>query len=390
MSRLSIAAFAVCLGALPSGCQDAPPPAAPVIRPVRVMPVVVTGGVEKKTFSGVSQAGLESRLSFKVQGTVTKLKDRVGTRLKKGELIAELDRTDFELQVQTARASLASANAQARRAESEYERTQQLFTNQNASRSQLEGARASVETARANVSASSKQVRLAQQQLSYTRLTSPVAGVVSQAFVEINENVGAGSPIVSISAGSKPKVTVTVPDKLFGDITTGDEVTVVFDSIAGMTYKATVSEVAVQSGRAGAPVTAVFDEPDDKIKPGLAANVTFSFGSADDKPRIIVPPVAVGEDREGRYGYIFKPGADGTGTVARVPLVVGDLTDDGILIADGLKPGDLLVTAGVSRLTDGMTVRAPDGFKTAAAEPAIEPAAQAAEGAEAAAAKPTE
>ena len=340
-------------------CDDAPTPAEPVIRPVRVVVVEPTGGVEEKTFSGVSQAGLESRLSFKVRGTVTSLKDRVGTRLKKGELIAEVDRTDYELQVQTARASLASANAQARRAESEYERTQQLFTNQNASRSQLEAARASVETARANVSAASKQVRLAQQQLSYTRLASPVAGVISRVHVEVNENVGAGAPVVSISAGSRPKVTVTVPDKLFGDIKVGDEVAVAFDAIPGAAYQAVVSEVAVQAGRAGAPVTAVFEDADDKIKPGLAANVTFTFGSADDEPRIYVPPVAVAEDRDGRYGFVFQPGPDDKGIVKRVPLTVGELSDDGILITAGLEPGQLLVTAGVSRLTDGMQVRAP-------------------------------
>ncbi|MBT8495378.1 MAG: efflux RND transporter periplasmic adaptor subunit [Deltaproteobacteria bacterium] len=351
------------------GCKKEQAKPEPVIRPVRILKVEASGGEQLKRFSGVSEAGLESRLSFKVAGTIRKLEDKVGTKLKKGAVIAEIDSSDYELQVQTARATAASASAQVRRAKSEYDRTQQLFTNQNASRSQLEAARAAYETARANSAATSKQVQLARQQLSYTRLTSPVDGVIAKVHVEVNENVGAGAPVVSISSGSKPKVTVTVPDKLFGQIKTGDSVDVHFEAIPGASYRAVVSEVAVQSGRGGAPVTAVIDEPDDKVKPGLAATVIFKFGSKDDQSRIVVPPVAVAEDRNGRYGFVFEPGQDGLGTVKRVPLEVGELSDQGIEISKGLAVGQLVVTAGVTRLTDGMTVRAPAELPAATAEP---------------------
>ena len=354
-------------------CKKEEAVAEPVIRPVRVQKVEAVGGEQLKRFSGVSEAGLESRLSFKVAGTVNKLEDKVGTRLKKGALIAELDSADYELRVQSARASATSASAQVRRTRSEYDRTQQLFANQNASRSQLEATRAAYETARANASAASKQVQLARQQLSYTRLTSPVDGVISTVHVDVNENVNGGTPVVSITSGSKPKVVVSVPDKLFGQIKTGDSVEVLFDAIPDAKYKAVVSELAVQSGRGGAPATAVIEEPDDRIKPGLAATVIFTFGSSDDKPRIVVPPVAVAEDRDGRFGYVFTPSQGGLGTVKRTTLEVGELSDEGIEIKSGLQPGQLLVTAGVTRLTDGMTVRAPAGTGKTPSEPGKTP-----------------
>ena len=80
-----------------------------IIRPVRYMQVYSTGGARVRTFTGVAQAGMESRLSFKVPGTVKRLAVLVGDNVKRGQLIAELDRGDYELQVQQAEAAWTQA-----------------------------------------------------------------------------------------------------------------------------------------------------------------------------------------------------------------------------------------------------------------------------------------
>ena len=104
-----------------------------VIRPVRYVQVFSTGGTRTRVFSGVAQAGLESRLSFRVPGTIKGVAVEVGDRVNAGDVIAALDPSDYELQVQQAEAGRANAQAQARNAESNYERVRRLYENENAS-----------------------------------------------------------------------------------------------------------------------------------------------------------------------------------------------------------------------------------------------------------------
>ncbi len=72
---------------------------------------------------------------------------------------------------------------------------------------------------------------------------------------------------------------------------------------------------------------------------------------------MMVPAVAVGEDRDGRYVFVLEPGAEGEGSVTRREVTVGELTSEGLEILSGLTEGELLVTAGVRRLTDGEAVK---------------------------------
>ena len=110
-------AVAWLLAGLLAGCQrDPPPQAEELIRPVRVQRAAPTGGAEKRTFSGTARAGAESRLSFKVGGTLDRLAVKVGDQVKRGETIATLDATDQSLQAQEAGAAVAQAEVQLRNA----------------------------------------------------------------------------------------------------------------------------------------------------------------------------------------------------------------------------------------------------------------------------------
>ncbi len=106
LNRLTIA-LAACASL--AACKDKPAPAAPVIRPVRTITVAAASTASARTFSRVMQSSAESRLSFKVAGTIRTLKVKVGQRVKAGQLIGELDDKDFKLQVQQAQASYAQA-----------------------------------------------------------------------------------------------------------------------------------------------------------------------------------------------------------------------------------------------------------------------------------------
>ena len=92
----------------------------------------------------------------------------------------------------------------------------------------------------------------------------------------------------------------------------------------------------------------------------MAAVVTFALPDDGRGSRFVVPSEAVAEDREGRYVFVVETVGDDQAVARRRPVTVGDFVENGLEILDGLQDGDHVVTAGISRLSDGDLVRAPD------------------------------
>lgn len=354
----SLAAIIVPWALLLTACETEEPVQEPIIRPVRTQLVFSTGGTRIRTFSGTAQAGLESRLSFKVAGTVQTLNVEVGDHVKAGDLIAELDPIDYRLQVEEAEASLDRARADLRNAEAKYSRIRALYENRNASRDDLDAARAGAESARAQVHSIEKRLELARSQLGYTRLKAATDGAIAMVGVEINENVQAGQTVVLLTSGARAEVKVGVPGILIAQVQEGSAVRVTFDAIPREVFPASVTEVGVVTGMSTTyPVTVRLEAEDPDVRPGMAAEVAFRFGSPDDRERFIVPPIAVGEDRNGRYVFVVEQDEDEMGLTRRRPVKVGELREEGIEILEGVSDGDLLVIAGISKIVDGMKVK---------------------------------
>ncbi len=342
-------------------CGGNPPEPPAPLRPVRTIVVSEEDGTRTRTFSGVARAGVESELSFRVAGRIEQIHVRVGQTVEPSQLIAELDASDFSLQVQQAEAQLASSRAQDRNGRANYERVRELYENNNASRADLDSARAAAESGRAQVSSSSMQLRLARSQLSYTKLRAAVAGAISSIPGEVGENVAAGTPVAVLTSGDQIEVELTIPEALIGAIHTGDAVTVQFDALEGQTFGATVNEVGVASTGASTtyPVTLLLNEVNGAVRPGMAAEASFSFVANGGEARFVLPPVAVGEDRDGRFVFLVETAGE-EARVVRRPVTVGELTSEGIEVLTGVSTGDVVVTAGVRRLRDGMAVKPPE------------------------------
>lgn len=90
---------------------------------------------------------------------------------------------------------------------------------------------------------------------------------------------------------------------------------------------------------------------------GSVVSVAIDFASTEDRSHIRVPPVALAEDRAGRYLWVVEPASDGLSVVRRRPVELGELTSEGVDVVSGLRVGDDVVTAGVSRIRDGQQVR---------------------------------
>jgi RND family efflux transporter MFP subunit len=333
-------------------------PQAP-IRPVRYAAVLATGGARERTFSGIAQAGVESSLSFKVAGTVERVAVKVGDAVRRDQVMVALDASDYRLRVREAEASLTQAQAQERNARSAHERVRTLYENRNASRQDLDAARAAHESASALVETIERRLDLARLQVDYTELRAPFAASVAEVRVELNENVSPGSPVVLLTAGRKPEVTVSVPGVLIAQVAVGSAVSVHFDALPDRTFPAVVTEVGVASSAFATtfPVTVCLENETDAVRPGMSAEVAFRFETASAEECFVVPTVAVGEDRDGRFVFVVEPADSGFAVARRRPVVVGELTAEGLEIRSGVRDGELVVTAGVTRIVDGQRVR---------------------------------
>jgi RND family efflux transporter MFP subunit len=345
------------------GCGDAEPEVSEALRPVRYIEARQAGTTSSRILAGVVRSGVESRLSFRVPGIILSLNIEVGSVVEKGQEIARLDPTDYALRVEEAKAALAQARAGLRRAQADYDRVRSLYENSNAAKAELDSARASSESAKAQVDAVTKQLELAIQQVGYTTLAVPEDGAIASIDVEVNENVDAGKQICLLVSGSQPEAAIPVPEGLIAQMYKGQEVAITLDALPGRTYLAQVKEVGVAVTGAATTylVTARFLEADIDIRAGMAAEVTFLF-DVPESDHILVPLVAVGEDRDGRFVFVIEESSESKGIVHRRAVEMTS-TARGIEIIDGLDEGELVVTAGVRRLVDGETVKllGPEG-----------------------------
>ena len=339
-----------------SGKKDA---ATEILRPVRYETVIKYGGDQTRTFSGVSKAGIETNLSFKVGGTINRLNVKVGDQLLAGQLIAVLDATDYNLQLDQTKASLTQADVQTQNAKSTYDRISQLYETGSVSVNDYEQAKAAFESANAGLSSARKQVQLAEQRVNYTRLRAPIAGRVATLNSEINENIMAGFTIVTLTSGSDIEVTVGIPESFIAMVEEGGSVDVRFSSLADQIIKGIISEVSYTVGSSSTtyPVTIKLENASENIRPGMTANVTINLESEIDQETILVPTVAVGEEDDENFVYVVRMIQGDTATVHKRIVNVGELTGEGFEITNGLEDGEMVVTAGISKLTDGMTVK---------------------------------
>ena len=340
-------------------CKGKEEAATEILRPVRYEKVIMYGGDQTRTFSGVSKAGIETNLSFKVGGTISQLNVKVGDQIRAGQTIAVLDATDYRLQLDQTKAAYTQAEVQMQNGRSAYDRISKLYETGSVSVNDYEQTKAAYESAKAGLSSARKQVQLAEQMVNYTRLRAPIAGRVASINAEINENVMAGFTIITLSSGSDIEVTVGIPESFITMVKEGDMVEVLFSSMPELTFKGTISEVSyiVGSSSTTYPVTIKLNNPTEDIRPGMTANVTIHLISEGEQEKILVPTVAVGEEGEENFVYVVRRIRGDTAMVHKRAVIVGELTGDGFEVIKGLEDGELVVTAGISRLNDSLHVR---------------------------------
>lgn len=342
------------------GCSEPPPPETK-LRPVKSY--TVTGGegaTRARVFSGAANASQEAELSFKVKGSIKTIGVEVGDQVTSGDLIAELDASTYRVELEQANASTAQSNATRRSTESEYQRIRQLYTNNNASQNELDGALADAESARAQHNADVQNTRLAKLNLDYTRLLADANCSVATIEAEVNENVSAGQRIAQVNCGDNWEIKIAVPESLIALFKRGMEGSVSFPSIPKQAYMAIVTEVGVGTlNSATFPVTFSLNNPPDNIRSNLAAEVAVKFAYSNDNVNVLhVPIAAVVKDEQGTYVYLMEATEQaGAARLKRQSVEVGEISTMGIEILNGLQEGDQIVIAGQINARNGMLVR---------------------------------
>jgi len=284
----------------------------------------------------------------------------VGHVLNKGDLVARLDSSDFEISSRQAEASVAQAKAAQVNAQSSYNRAKELYAAQAASLADLESARANADSAKASLAVSQQQLNSMLKNKQYTSLTSSTNHcTVTEIPTSINSNISAGSPVVKLSCGKLLRARITVPEALIDQISEGNQVAVTIASARPEPFAGKVVEVGVSNiNAAGFDVEVELQEASKKLRVGLAASVTLQIGQSNAAPVTLLSPQAILEDASGKFVYVLSPtDKSGVYSATRRKIATGKLRNGGIEVSSGLSDGDEVIVSGTSRVSQGMNVK---------------------------------
>ena len=336
----------VLAGLLLSGCGSEPPPA---VQPplVEVIQIADAESLSKSIFPGRAKAGQEVNLSFRVNGPLTELPVQVGTEVKQGDVVAQLDDTDFKIALKDARASHKQASA-------DFKRGKELLPKGHISRSDYDKLDARFKTTAANLEQT-------QQNLNYTTLKAPFSGVVVETYVKNFETIISKQPILRLLDPSSIEFVISVPENLIKYAAYVEDISVTFDAFSDKTIEAKIKEIGKEASRATRtyPVTLVMAQPEDaEILAGMAgsARITAKIPEGSELAGMEIPATAVfsGEDKARSYVWVVDQAAK---TLGRREVETGRLTEYGVRIRSGLNPGDTVVIKGVHSIMEGQKVR---------------------------------
>lgn len=333
---------ALALGAALAGCtQSGAHPAAVAARAVRAVPVQEAVLGKPIRAVGVLEPKDKVTLAFKVGGVVARVAVEEGDTVRRGTLLAELDRTEIDATVSRA----AQAEAKAAR---DRNRTHALYADDVATLEQLEDSTTALEVARADLATARFNAR-------YSRIEAPADGFVVRRSADPSGLVAAGQPVLVVgSLANGWQVRAAVADREVVRLALGDPARVTFDAFPGREFAARVLRLAAASDAA----TGTYDvelavEPDGApFVQGLVAKVELAPSRAR-LPELTVPVEALLE-ADGAHATVFV--LDDETRAVRRRIELGQLAGDRAEVRAGLSAGDRVITEGASWITDGDAV----------------------------------
>jgi len=328
--------------------EKEPPP----IRPVKTVVVGEAFEMSVREFPGRVRASETADLAFEVPGRLIQVLVDKGEEVEKGKLLARLDPTDFQNE-------LDAAEAELERAEAQRDRIRVAAEKNAVSQQELSNAEADYRVAQS-------RVNLRKTALEYTYLYATFTGVIATKYVENFENVQAKQPILTLQDINRIKIDVDIPE---ADIAVARKTAGSTRYVAGFEYFPDRSfDVEIEEFQTVAdPITRTYtatfimDSPEDlNILPGMTATVSIrrTIEGPVKGAGFLVPIEAVPVDGLGNY-YVWKVEADAGNVfeVHRADVEVGPMTGDRIVVSSGVEQGERIASAGVYMLEEGQKVR---------------------------------
>lgn len=317
------------------------------------------------TVRGVNEVYIMAKIPARVTGVYVKPGDRVSA----GQTLMTLDSSDFQAGIRQAEAGVAAAEAgkrqhdiQLENARLNYDRTKKLFEAGAASQQQLEAAESAVralETGSIEATLQQAQAGLlaAQSQLNNCTVTSPINGTVGSVALSLGETANPSSPAATVSDTSRLEIETLVGESEISYIKPGNSVDILVKAVSDEPFKGTVSSVAgvADPMKRNYSVKVVLDNPDNKIKSGMFAEVLISTESKAD---VLTVPLAAVLPRGGReIVYVV----DGKNRARELDVKTGLRDNKYVEITSGLKAGERVITKGNTLVNNGTLVRVISG-----------------------------
>lgn len=316
---------------------------------VKTETIQVGAAAATNTYSGDVQGEYDTPLSFLVSGKVISRNVDVGSVVHKGDVLLALDTQDYEQNANIASAQLDTANSKLKLAEITLNRNRELLKGGAISQEAVDVSQNDCDSAQAAVKLASSQYQQSVDQLNYCTLHASCDGVVTAVNVEVGQVVATGTPAVIVS-GTR-EVVISVPENQLGTLKQANSIKVSFWALPNVTIDGEIREVSPSADHLTRTykVKVGLVNPPSSVQLGMTATVNI-ISSNNDKS-IYIPLSAIYQTGDTPSVWILQDN-----TVTLRAIKVGNFGDDSVQVLEGLKEGDVIVTAGVHKLQKGQKV----------------------------------
>lgn len=349
ISHSLIKPLSLCLFLSLSACKE-PEVSTVLIRPAQVWTVSDQTTTSSVTYSGEIKARVEADLAFRVSGKVIARQVEPGDVVKAGQVLASLDTADLTLNMSSARASLAAAEADFTNANTELARVAALHNKQFIGQAALDNAQATHDAAAAKVASAKAQLKLSGNQAGYTELRAEQPGIITQVNIEAGQVVAAGTPAARIAYEGAREVHIRVGETTAQTLTTGTLTDIKLWSQPDKVFQGKVREISptTDTTRSFLVKISLLNPPAD-LKLGVTADVSIASNSTTESRWL--PASALFQ--QGEQTAVWVVNADNK--VQLLPVTVSAFHEAGITVT-GLKTGMKVIAAGVHKLSVGQTI----------------------------------
>ena len=343
MSRgLNLLALGLALAA--AGCGEAASEKAAEVRPVRTQVVEPKPFGDARSAVGEIKPRYESDLGFRIAGKITQRTVDIGSLVKKGDVLAQLDDQDYRNKAASAETDIVAAQAVLTEAQAAEGRLRHLLSNGNTTRANYDVALKNLRSAEAKLEAAKTAMKLANDQVNYCTLRADFDGIVTATGAESGQVVNVGQMVARLAKPDDKDAVFSIAESILASRPSDSQRPEIFAQLLSNPEIAAEGQVKV-----------TLKDPPEQMRFGGSV---VGRVKASTTPVVVLPGSALFDKAGQPAVWIVDPVS---GSVALKPVTVSRYETDRVVIGAGLEKGDVVVTAGVNRLRENQKVRVAEG-----------------------------